>query len=65
MTFDKTRHEKNEEVEEAEEAKEEADPAVADPQFMPNIVPQTGDNDDSTPAERATSPEATQSKEKK
>ena len=48
MTFDKAGHEKNEEVEEAEEAKEKADPAVADPQFMPNIVPQTGDNDDST-----------------
>lgn len=64
MTFDKTRHAKSEEVEEAEEAKDKADPAVADPQFMPNIVPQTGDDDDSTPAERATSPEATGSKEK-
>lgn len=57
MTLDKTRHEKNEEVEAADEAKENAE--HDDPQFMPNIVPQTGDDDDSSPAERATKPENT------
>jgi hypothetical protein len=44
MTFDPTKHEDMEEREEAIEAKEEADPAVNDPAFMPNIEPQKGPN---------------------
>lgn len=34
----------NEEVDEAQEAKDAADPAVNDPAFMPNIIPQTGED---------------------
>ncbi len=33
----------NQEIDEADEAKEAADPAVEDPSYMPNIIPQTGD----------------------
>lgn len=36
----------NQEVDEAEEAKDAADPAVEDPAYMPNIIPQTGDEED-------------------
>lgn len=34
----------NEEVDEAQEAKEKADPTVNDPMYMPNIIPQTGED---------------------
>ena len=40
MTVDPTRHQRFDEKEEADEAKEKADPAVEDPAFMPNIIPQ-------------------------
>lgn len=45
MTFDPTHHDRNDEVEEAQEDKEKADPDVEDPAYMPNIIPQTGDDD--------------------
>lgn len=36
----------NDQLDEAEEAKEKADPAVDDPAYMPNIIPQTGESDE-------------------
>lgn len=36
----------NQEVDEADEAKEATDPAVNDPAYMPNIVPQTGGDEE-------------------
>jgi len=41
----------NQEVDEAEEAKEAADPAVEDPSYMPNIIPQVGDEGKASKAE--------------
>ena len=43
----------NKEVDEAQEAKEAADPSVNDPNFMPNIEPQTGDGGKADAAEVA------------
>jgi len=45
MTVDPTRHQRFDEKEEADEAKEKADPAVEDPAFMPNIIPQKGEGE--------------------
>lgn len=42
-TGDKPEKGENDEIDEAQEAKEKADPAVNDPVFMPNIIPQEGD----------------------
>jgi hypothetical protein len=48
----------NKEVDDAQEAKEKADPAVNDPNYMPNIEPQTGDGGKADAAEVAdTDPE--------
>ena len=47
----------NEEVEEAQEAKEKADPTVNDPKYMPNIIPQTGEDGGKADAEEVADPD--------
>jgi hypothetical protein len=48
----------NEEIEEAQEAKEAADPAINDPKYMPNIIPQTGEDGGTADAAEVADPDS-------